>query len=103
MASISVTSREYVKVPVIWTVAGVSTDPTANAVELAFVTPQVDPVTGDWKVGSWEALGGRYWARLLVGPGSAYGALTKGNYSVWVRVTANPEVPAKHAGLLSVY
>lgn len=102
MASISTVSKEYIKVPVAYTVAGVVSDPTALVVELAFPLKDVDPVTGDWKTGSWESANARYWARLLVGPGSTFGALARGDYDVWVRVTATPEVPAMKAGRLQV-
>lgn len=35
--------------------------------------------------------------RLLVGPGSAYGALAVGDYDVWVKLTTGPEVIIRRA------
>ncbi len=88
-------SREYVRVPVT-----ANADPTASPVELAFVLDG-EPGPQDWVVGSWEKVGSTYFARALVGPGGDK-VLADGTYSVWVRVTAPPEVPVFRAGLLAV-
>lgn len=80
-------SKEYVYVPV---KAGV--DLAALPVEVALTTNGAEPVGADWRTAAWDQ--GR--ARVLVGP------LPDGRYSVWVRVTATPEVPVMKAGLLDV-
>ncbi len=105
MATISSLSAEYILVPIDFKVSGVLTDPTADVVSLAFVTPGTDPVSGDWVTGSWESdltnvsRPIRY-ARVQVGPGGK--VLAKGSYTVWVRVVDSPETPVKQAGLLDV-
>jgi hypothetical protein len=106
LASISSLSTEYVKVQVTFTVAGTDTDPTGDTVQMAFKAPGTDPAGGDWVTGSWEtdstvASKPIRYARALVGPAGK--VLAKGNYTVWVKVTDTPEVPAMQApGLLQV-
>lgn len=105
MASISSLSTEYIKCQVEFTVAGVVTDPSTDTVQMAFVAPGTDPVSGDWTAASWESdittpsKPIRY-VRCLMGPGAK--VLAKGSYTVWVKIADNPETPAKPAGLLEV-
>lgn len=105
MSTISSLSSEYVLVPVTFTVSGSITDPTGDAVSMAFLPPGTDPAGGDWVAGSWESdttITGhpvRY-ARCLVGPSGK--VLSKGSYTCWVRISDSPEVPVKQAGLLQV-
>lgn len=104
MAEMSTLSLEFVKVQVTFRENGVLQDPTADTVEMAFVQPGSSPGAPDWKPATWEtAVGPRYLARTLVGPGGTV-TLTADTYRVWVRVTDNPEIPVKPApGFLKVF
>jgi hypothetical protein len=95
-------SLEYVKVPVSATVSGEAYDPTNDTVQMAFTERYTDPVSGDWKTADWEIVGSTYYARCLVGPGGTV-TLTVGDYKVWVKITDNPEVPIKPAGVITIY
>lgn len=99
--NISTLSLQYVKVPVTATVNGVSINPTTDTVQLAFVAPGINPVSGDWKTASWETINGIFYARCLVGTGGAV-ALSAGQYQCWVRVTDNPEIVAQAVGVIGL-
>lgn len=79
-------------------------DPTADVVEMAFMATTDKPGDDDWQTGSWEPYGGRgpYVARCLIGDGDDAVALDAGKYTVWVRITDDPEIPAKPAGNLII-
>lgn len=101
----SVLSLNYVRVPVAARAAGSVINPTTDTVAMAFTSPGVDPVSGDWKTASWETDSSTtpdtYFARCLVGPSGTL-ALMAGTYDVWVRVTDNPEVPVELVGQLEI-
>ncbi|MFI7678578.1 hypothetical protein [Actinophytocola sp. NPDC049390] len=92
--------------PVSYRVAGVETNPTAYTVEAA-VTP-LGTAPSVWVSASWEtiptALGGSsWWVRVMVGPGSAVGALTPGDHEARIRITVSgSEQPVLHAGTFAV-
>jgi hypothetical protein len=100
-----VLSLAYVKMPVQVRQAGAAVDPTGYTVQVAFTADGTDPVSGDWKTGSWETdaapVPDRYWAKCLVGPGGAV-ALAVGTYVAWVKITASPEIPVLRCGLMEV-
>lgn len=101
---LSVLSTEYVRVPIAATSSGATVDPTGDTVQMAFPVHGVDPVNADWKAASWETdatiTPHAYYARCLVGPSQV--VLAAGTYDVWVKVTDNPEIPARLAGQLQV-
>jgi len=82
-------------------------DPTSLVVGFAFTL--TDDLTGAvWRSAVWETPAelqddGSYQAvaKSLVGAGGT--VLATGNYSVHVRVTDNPEIPAKKVGVLEIY
>lgn len=83
-------SREYLHVPV--------TGATGSMpVEIAVVARTAEPVDEDWQAALWDGSD----AKLLIGPGTDL-ALAAGFYSVWVRVTAAPELPVLRSGLLQI-
>lgn len=86
---ISVTSKTYVRMQV----KATKGDPTGDPLECGLSTSYETPPT-TWASGLWETEAGRYFAKLLVGPGSTYGAVTAGRYWLWSRVTDNPELVA---------
>lgn len=94
-------SLEYVKVPVSATESGQAVDPTDLGVEMAFTTNGNEPAAEDWRAGDWETAGSKYLARCLVGPAGAI-ELDDGAYVIWLRVTADPEIPVKRVGALVV-
>ncbi|MCI3277643.1 hypothetical protein [Streptomyces cylindrosporus] len=86
--------------------AGTPVNPTSDVVEFAFTTGIAKPASGDWKTGSWDgteprAPDGAYLARCLVGPGGTV-ELPVGQYTMWIRITDNPEVPVIPFGLLRI-
>lgn len=103
--SLSHLSTEYILVPLQATKAGVAYNPSADVVQFAFMpTPTQVPGVSDWVNGLWESSGNiiyPYNAKCLVGPSGAT-ALTNGSYSVYVKVTDNPEVPVLIIGSLEI-
>jgi hypothetical protein len=99
--SISVLSSEYVQVPVMAQVGGEPYNPTGDEVFFSFV-PGYYGNPSQWVTGSWSTtVQGTYLAQCLIG--AAGTGLQPGVYTIWLRVTDNPEVPVKQAGTLSVY
>lgn len=79
-------SKEYVKVPII---TG-PPDLTELDINVAIKPDGEDPAGADWKVALWIGTS----AALLIGPGSTFGALTKGaTYGIWVQIIDDPEEP----------
>jgi hypothetical protein len=95
-AQISSLSTEYVEVRL----RNLDNDPTDADVDMAFKATG-EPETDDWVSATWETRGSAYFARCLVGP---EGSTDPGNgsYTVWVRVTADPEIPIIPAGRLKI-
>lgn len=79
-------------------------DPTGDVVEMAFMATTDKPADEDWTTGSWEPYTGRgpYFARVLVGASGDSTTLAVGTYNVWVRITDDPETPARPAGKLII-
>lgn len=102
-------SLQYVQIPVTATVGGNPLNPTSDTVQFAFTVntgSPVNPVSGDWKAGSWDGAqprppGNAYLAQCLVGPGGTI-ALTPGVYSMWIKVLDSPETPVIDVGLLTI-
>lgn len=79
-------SKEYVKVPITEGPA----DLTDLDVKLAILPDGQIPTGADWKTGLWIGTS----AALLIGPGSTFGALTRGlKYGIWVQIIDDPEEP----------
>ena len=102
-AVISRLSTEFVIVPVNAVFDGQTYNPTQDFVQFAFTIGYgVTPVT--WYPGSWDvnAIQGIWYnAKCLVG-GTNGVPLTPGTYTVWIKITDNPEVPVRQAGSLIV-
>jgi hypothetical protein len=102
----SALSREYVSAAITANAAGTPVNPTNDVVEFAFTAVSTAPAPSDWKPGSWDGTqprtpGGAYIAHCLVGPGGTI-QLPAGRYTMWVRVTDNPEVPVIPFGQLVI-
>jgi len=102
----SALSLEFVSVAVTAKTAGTPVNPTGDTVEFAFTPVTAKPAAGDWKTGTWDGTqpqtpGNAYIAHCLVGPGGTV-ALAAGKYTMWVRVTDNPEVPVIPFGRLHI-
>jgi hypothetical protein len=98
-------SREYVQAAVQATVQGQPYNPTGDVVEFAFTTVSGRPST--WYPGGWDGISpisgsAAYRAQILVGPGSSGPTLTPGTYTVFIRITDNPEQPVIPIGQLAV-
>lgn len=98
--SIYATSLEEVPVSI---TAPPAINPTGDTVAMAFlaVPPPVQPGPSDWQTATWQSTSAPYIALCLVGPGGTT-TLAAGQWYVWVKITATPEVPVKFAGVLQV-
>lgn len=90
---ISRDSIEALRVEVFHTyLAGDAADPTSYPVEIAVLPGgDADPDPSDWLDATWAQGPRSKLAVTLVGP------LAPGRYGVWVRITADPEVPVMRA------
>lgn len=98
-------SVETLRIPVHTEQAGVQVNITTSAVSFAYVAQGTEPVTGDYKVGSWDTEvhddNITYWAQSLVGSAGADTDLAEGTYSVWIRlVRGNDDVRREVATLI---
>jgi hypothetical protein len=105
MQRIDRSSRAFVQASVRASVQGEPYNPTADVVEFAFTEVSGRPVT--WYSGGWDGTGPisgstAYRAQVLVGPGSTGPTLTPGMYTVFIRITDNPEQPVIPVGQLTV-
>jgi len=99
----SALSLKYVRCPVTATVNGQPLNPTGDVVQLAFMAPGALPASGDWKTATWETADSTHWAIILVGPGGTVPTLTPGAWTVWVKVTDSPEIPAEPVDTLTIF
>jgi hypothetical protein len=99
-ASVYVTSLENIAVSV---TAPSAVNPTSYSVEFAFmaVPPPNQPVISQWVTGSWQSTSLPYLALCLVGPDGTI-QLTPGQWYVWFKILASPEIPVKYAGILQI-
>lgn len=100
-------STAYVQVPITAWIDGAPFDPTDPEdfpVEMACITPTAVPEDEDFVEGEWtQNPDGSWSAQTLVGPGEDALDLGVGTYTVWVRITATPEIPVFAAqGLLQI-
>lgn len=99
---LSAASTQDVFVPVTANINGVAYDPTADPVSLAFLPNGITPTSGDWHSAVWQTNGGVNYAVCLVGPANGGVVLATGTWTVWAKVTDDPEVPVLMAGYLNV-
>lgn len=98
MLKIAYTTDEYIKVPLTeWAPSIV--DPTTLVVELAAITGSSDPLEADWVTATWVTESTVVKARVLWQSLVAV-PTARTSYTVWMRVTATPEVPVLHCGTL---
>ncbi|MFI1165642.1 hypothetical protein ACH4UM_19005 [Streptomyces sp. NPDC020801] len=105
MQTVDRDSRQYVVAQVEVTVAGQPYNPTGDVVEFSFSAVSGRPAT--WYTGGWDGTGPipgttAYRAQVLIGPGSSGPTLAPGKYTVWIRITDNPEQPVISVGQLAV-
>lgn len=103
MLTLSTLTLEYVRIQVSAAAAGTPINPTGDTVTMAFVTPGATPGVADWHTATWDTAtaNGVYTAQCLVGPGGT-ATLPAGVYSVWIKVTDNPEIPVRQAGQIQI-
>jgi hypothetical protein len=81
------TGIELVKVAVSTALSNVYVDLTQYPVELAFMVEGSRPVDADYRAGTWQTIGNRPYACIVVGPGTSFQfAATDESYIPWVRV-----------------
>lgn len=104
--SISHLSTQYVIIPVNATVSGTSHNPTGDNLAFAFLAnPSASPQNTDWVAGSWDTANNAlypYLAQCLVGPTGTI-TLGTGSYTIWMKITDNPEIPVLQAGTLTIF
>lgn len=101
-------STEYVRLgPIILHNAdGTLYNPTADTITITFINDSTggSPTTGDWKTASWftdtSNTTTAYYAEILVGPTAT--TLTAGVYTVWLKITDSPEIPARPVDTLTI-
>jgi hypothetical protein len=94
-------TTQLVQVPIQVTFEGAPYDPTADVVAFAFVNGNAYPAT--WYTGSWQTtVQGNYLAQCLIGPVGGVVALAPATYTVWVKITDDPEVPVLSTGSLQI-
>lgn len=98
--SIFATSLEEVPVSV---TAPIGINPTSDTVQMAFLQaqPPIQPASNQYVAATWQSTTTPYIALCLVGPGGTT-TLTQGQYNVWIKITASPEIPVKWCGILQV-
>jgi hypothetical protein len=90
-------SLEYIRAAWSATVAGVAVNPSDPALPVVMAFPRVGATPVTWYGAEWESDGAGNWrARCLVGPAGTV-TLNPGDYDVWVKVTSDPEIPARQA------
>lgn len=73
----------------------------ALTVQMAIVAKGTEVVEADWKSAGYDPeVTGR--VRLLIGPGSTFGALDVDAYNVWTRIASVIERPVRKAGTLRI-
>lgn len=102
---IVVTSTEYRRWPVSFTVDGATSDPTGDAVAVAFMDTGTAPQEDDFQSAEWETDESTdpptYYVRILLGPGGV--ELGAGTFYVWLRVVDDPEAPVLLVDSLTVF
>jgi hypothetical protein len=99
-------ATEYILIPLSATKAGLSYNPTGDAVQFAFMpTPTQVPQNTDWVTGAWDTNTTNilfpYSAKCLVGP-SGTTTLGIGTYIVYLKIQDNPETPVLICGQLQI-
>ena len=89
--TLSVLSRQYVDFKVVYSVAGVISDPTGFTVKMAFVAEGAAPQSSDFVDASWITGEDEYRVQTLVGTGGDH-ALDAGTYDGWVKILSTPEI-----------
>jgi hypothetical protein len=104
MLSITSIETKFVQLPTTLTVSTGIGNPSADPVFMAFLSTKAEPVSGDWKTGSWvQSASGGWLAQCLVGPGTG-GVITlaKGQYYVWIKIVDPTETIEECVALLAV-
>jgi hypothetical protein len=93
-------SLEYVQCVVQVSAGNEAYNPTADEVQFAFVQGSSYPST--WYTGSWtQNLQSQYVAQCLIGPAGTV-TLTPAQWTVWVKITDDPEIPIRTAGTVTI-
>lgn len=104
VVEIAATSTEFLSVNVTATIGGATFNPTSDVVQFAFVAGPTEPTNaGPWYTGSWVSTNQPYTAQILIGPANGGLVLPAGQYMIWVKVVATPQVPVFQAGTLIIF
>ena len=104
MLSFSTASLQYIPAQVTALKEGVPYDPTGDTVAMAFTAgvTTTTPASLTTYSATWDTAQGQHIALCLVGPGGTT-QLTAGIWTVWVKITDNPEIPFLVAGQIQMF
>ena len=98
---ISSLSTQLIQVPVQVTYEGAPFDPTSDVVQFSFVVGSAAPAT--WYSGSWQTtIQSNYLAQCLVGPNGGVVSLVPATYTIWLKITDDPETPVLPCGSVQI-
>ena len=103
MKRISAQSREYLIAPITATIDGERADITGDTVDVALILHGREVRDADFDTGDWEP--DTQNARVLIGPGGtpSIGVLEAGDWDMYARVHASPELPVIFCGTFRIY
>lgn len=103
MLNITSFETKFVQLPATLYVSNGVGNPSVDPVSMAFLPTKADPVSGDWKTGSWVQMGSGQWlAQVLVGPTGGVITLAKGVYYVWIKIVDPTETIQECVAMLEV-
>lgn len=83
-------------------ITGLSVNPTADAVYVAFLPAGASPLPADWQPAAWVSPNQPYQIEFLIGPANGAYALPAGQYRVWLMIVDNPTIPVRPVGWLYI-
>lgn len=83
-------------------IGGLSLNPTADPVYVAFKQGNAVPQPADWLQANWVSTQAPYQVEFLIGPAGGAYSLPAGQYQVWLMIVDNPSVPVRQAGYLYI-
>lgn len=99
----AVTDTDYLAFdPGVLGIGGLSVNPTADAVYIAFMPAGQSPQPGDWQQAAWVSAQQPWQIEFLVGPANGAYSLPAGSYQVWLMIVDNPAIPARPVGWLYI-
>jgi hypothetical protein len=78
-------------------------NPTGDSAFVAIMSSTANPGPSDWHAATWfTSVAGANYVSFQIGPASAFGALTVGQYYVWVKIVDSSETIVRCVDLLEI-